>query len=48
VLGILPLIPMIATLFGYGAVILLAWHTIRTGSIPLDVVRQPAPAQQAS
>jgi hypothetical protein len=47
VLGILPFIPMIATLFGYGAVLLLAWQTIRTGSMPMSPIRQPAPAPLA-
>jgi hypothetical protein len=48
VLGVLPFVPMIATLFGYGAVLLLAWHTIRTSSIPMSPIRQPAPAPLAS
>jgi len=44
VLGVLPLIPMIATLFGYGGVLLLAWRTIRTGAMPIGPVRQPSQA----
>jgi len=47
-LGLLPFIPMIATLFGYGAVLLLAWQTIRTSSMPTSPFRQPAPVPQAS
>ena len=36
--GIVPLVSGIATLFGYGAVLLLAWRTLRsqpTGSTPV-------------
>jgi hypothetical protein len=48
VLGILPFLPMIASLFGYGAVLLLAWNTIRGGSIALGEIRQPSPVPMAS
>jgi hypothetical protein len=30
--GIVPLVSAVATLFGYGAVLLLAWRTLRTGA----------------
>lgn len=46
--GILPFLPMIATLFGFGAVLLLAWRTLRAGSMPTAPVHQPAPAPSAS
>jgi hypothetical protein len=48
VLGLLPFLPMIATLFGFGGVLLLAWHTIRIGSAPTAPVRQPAAVSMAS
>jgi hypothetical protein len=48
VLGILPFLTLIASLFGYGAVLLLAWNTIRGGSIPLGEIRQPSPVPMAS
>jgi hypothetical protein len=48
VLGLLPFLPMIASLFGFGAVLLLAWRTLRSGSIPAAATRQPAPAPMAS
>jgi hypothetical protein len=47
VVGILPLVSALATLFGYGAVVLLAWRTLRadsTGSLTV----QPFPAPAAS
>jgi hypothetical protein len=47
-LGILPFIPMIATLFGFGAVLLLAWGTFRGGAMPTAPIRQPAPVPTAS
>jgi hypothetical protein len=46
--GILPFLPMIATLFGFGAVLLLAWRTLRAGSMPTAPVHQPAPVPSAS
>jgi hypothetical protein len=48
VLGILPFLSFVASLFGYGAVLLLAWRTIRTGSTPMSAIRQPSPAPMAS
>jgi hypothetical protein len=48
VLGILPLLSFIASLFGFGAVLLLAWRTIRTESTPMGAIRQPSPAPMAS
>jgi hypothetical protein len=48
VLAILPFLSFIASLFGFGAVLLLAWRTIRTGSTPMSAIRQPAPAPMAS
>lgn len=48
VLGILPFLPMIATLFGYGAVLFLAWQTIRSRSLPVGSIRQSAPAAMTS
>ena len=47
-LGILPFLPMIATLFGFGAVLLLAWRTFRAGSMPTAPMCQPAPVPSAS
>jgi hypothetical protein len=47
-LGVLPFVPMIATLFGYGAVLLLAWRTLRTDSAPVGAIRQPATLPMAS
>jgi len=47
VLGIVPFLASIATLFGYGAVLLLAWQTIRSGTMPLGTVRQSAPLPMA-
>lgn len=46
--GILPAVSMIAALFGYGAVLLLAGRTIRRGSLPVGTIRKPAPAPMAS
>lgn len=48
VLGLLPVLSAIASLFGFGAVLLLAWRTIRAGSIPTVAIRQPAAAPMAS
>jgi hypothetical protein len=48
VLGVLPFVPMIATLFGYGAVLVLAWQTIRARPVPFGPVSQPAAAPMAS
>jgi hypothetical protein len=48
VLGLLPFLPMIASLFGFGAVLLLAWRTLRAGSLPAPAIRQPAAAPLAS
>ena len=48
VVGILPLVSAIATLFGYGAVLLLAWRTLRAGSTTSPSALQvPAPAGSA-
>jgi hypothetical protein len=48
VMAILPFLSMIASLFGYGAVLLLAARTIRGGRVPVGSVRQPLPARMAS
>ena len=48
VVGLLPILSMIASLFGYGAVLLLAWQTIRPGSQPMPQVRRTAPVPMAS
>lgn len=48
VLGLLPFLPMIASLFGFGAVLLLAWHTLRAGSVPTAPIRQPSAVPMAS
>ncbi len=48
VLGLLPFIPMIASLFGFGAVLLLAWRTLRGGSLLAAAVQQPLGAPMAS
>lgn len=48
VLGLLPFLPMIASLFGFGAVLLLAWRTLRAGSFPMAATRQSAAAPMAS
>jgi hypothetical protein len=45
VLGILPLVSAVATLFGYGAVLLLAWRTLRSeavGSLTAPPLQAPA------
>jgi hypothetical protein len=44
VVGIWPFLPMIATLFGYGAVLLLAWRTLRWRSLgtPAGLANQAA------
>lgn len=47
VIGILPLVSAVATLFGYGAVLLLAWRTLRADSTGSPTV-QPLPAPAAS
>jgi hypothetical protein len=47
VLGIIPFVTMIASLFGYGAVLLLAFRTIRGDPLPAAPVRQQAPAALA-
>jgi hypothetical protein len=48
VLGVLPFLAMIATLFGFGGILLLAWRTLRTGSLPTAPIRQPAAMPMAS
>ena len=49
VVGILPLVSGIATLFGYGAVLLLAWRTLRAGSTASpNALRVAAPAGSVS
>lgn len=48
VVGILPLVSAIATLFGYGAVLLLAWRTLRAGSTASpSAIQFPVPAGSA-
>jgi hypothetical protein len=48
VVGILPLVSAIATLFGYGAVLLLAWRTLRAGSTASpSALHVPSPAGSA-
>jgi hypothetical protein len=47
VMGILPFLTMIASLFGYGAVLLLAWQTVVGAATQMGSVRQPAPAPMA-
>jgi hypothetical protein len=48
VLAVLPFLSAIATLFGYGGVLLLAWQTFRGGSLPVGSIRQSAPAAMTS
>jgi hypothetical protein len=48
VIGILPLVSAIATLFGYGAVLLLAWRTLRSSTTGSPIrISQVAPAASA-
>ena len=48
VIGIVPLVSAIATLFGYGAVLLLAWRTLRSDTTGSPVhISQVAPAPSA-
>jgi hypothetical protein len=47
VVGILPLVSAVATLFGYGAVLLLAWRTLR-GEPAVSSTALPLPAPTAS
>jgi hypothetical protein len=48
VIGIVPLVSAIATLFGYGAVVLLAWRTLRSSTTGSPVrISQVAPAASA-
>jgi hypothetical protein len=47
VLGIFPPAPAIASLFGYGAVLLLAWRTFRGHGISVDSVSTAAPVPPA-
>jgi hypothetical protein len=48
VIGIVPLVSAIATLFGYGAVLLLAWRTLRSSTTGSPVrISQVAPAPSA-
>jgi hypothetical protein len=48
VVGIVPLVSAIATLFGYGAVLLLAWRTLRSDATGSPVrFSQAAPAPSA-
>ncbi len=44
VLSIVPLATAIASLFGFGAVILLAWRTFRGDGLPAQTVTRQAPA----
>jgi hypothetical protein len=49
VVGILPFVSAVATLFGYGAVLLLAWRTLRAGPTgPSTVLPLPAPMPSPS
>jgi hypothetical protein len=49
IVGILPLVSAVATLFGYGAVLLLAWRTLRSEPAGSTVARPlQAPAATAS
>jgi hypothetical protein len=48
VVGIWPFLPMIATLFGYGAVFLLAWRTLRWRGLETPALSNRAPAPLAS
>jgi hypothetical protein len=45
---ILALVAMIASLFGFGAVVLLAWRTVRSSGAPRPAVAGAAPAPIAS
>jgi len=47
VLGIFPPVPAIASLFGYGAVLLLAWRTFRGRDVSLGSVSTAAPVPPA-
>lgn len=48
VIGIWPFLPMIASLFGYGAVLSLAWRTLRSRGGASEDFRQTAPAAVAT
>jgi hypothetical protein len=45
---VLGIVAMIASLFGFGAVLLLAWRTLRSGTAPQATVAGTAPAPMAS
>jgi hypothetical protein len=45
---ILALVAMIASLFGFGAVVLLAWRTVRSSGAPRPAVASAAPAPVAT
>jgi hypothetical protein len=50
-LGLVPvlgIVAMFASLFGFGAVVLLAWRTLRSGTAPQTTVVGAAPAPMAS
>jgi hypothetical protein len=47
VLGIWPVFSMIASLFGYGAILLLAWRTFRSAPGSVDAAGHPAPVPVA-
>jgi len=40
-LGIIPIVTAIASLFGYGAVLLLAWRTFRGERVPMGITTPP-------
>jgi hypothetical protein len=48
VLGIWPVFSMIASVFGYGAILLLAWRTFRSLPRGVDASGRPAPVPLAS
>jgi len=48
VLAVLPIVPFVASLFGYGAVLLLPWRTLRGDPDTRLDVRQASPAPMAS
>jgi hypothetical protein len=45
---VLGIVAMIASLFGFGAVLLLAWRTLRYGAAPQTTIHGAAPAPMAS
>jgi len=47
ILSLVPLVGAIASFLGYGAVLLLAWRTLRSGTAVTPLASQPSPALSA-